>query len=97
MAIEYSTCPHCKAEMTFEEIKQQECWSCGWPGSHKDDDMRGAFDTDRVDSTAQIVPIIPRFEGGLGHIKGIINREEIKAQIAAEAEYRQLLNNTNPN
>ena len=29
--ITYEICPNCKETLSEEEIKNQECWICGWP------------------------------------------------------------------
>ena len=97
MNSDYTTCPHCKAELTFEEIKQQECWSCGWPNPVDDDDSIAAFDTNRVDEMPEREQENPRLGGGLGHFLTDSNRAFIQAQLAAVAEYRQLVTDINLN
>jgi hypothetical protein len=28
---QHINCPHCKAQLNPAEVKEQECFTCGWP------------------------------------------------------------------
>jgi hypothetical protein len=57
--ITFEVCPDCKAKLSAEEIKNQECWACKWNDEH-DNSHEWDFDDDEV-----MPNVLRQYPGGL--------------------------------